>query len=171
MDKAFHYYCRALEALIAAGLFVMVVLVFGNVALRYIFNSGIAISEEMSRWFFIWVTFLGAIVALRERAHLGTSMLLDRLNSTGKKVCLVIAYLMMLGTCWLVLQGAWEQARINLDVTAPSSGASMAIFYASGIVFAISAMLILLADLWRLVTGKVSPEVLATMRESEEEPV
>ncbi|MGA0570924.1 TRAP transporter small permease [Variovorax sp. VNK109] len=170
MDKAFRYYCRALEALIAAGLFVMVVLVFGNVALRYIFNSGISVSEEMSRWFFIWITFLGAIVALRERAHLGTSMLLDRLNSTGKKVCLVIAYVMMIGTSWLVLRGAWEQARINLDVTAPSSGASMAIFYASGIVFAVSAILILLADLWGLVSGRITPEALAAMRESEEEP-
>lgn len=46
----------------------MVVMVFGNVVLRYAFNSGIAISEEVSRWLFVWITFLGAIVAVRERA-------------------------------------------------------------------------------------------------------
>lgn len=57
--------CRALEFLIAAGLAVMVVLVFGNVVLRYGFNSGITVSEEVSRWLFIWGTFLGAVVALR----------------------------------------------------------------------------------------------------------
>ena len=43
----------------------MVVLVFGNVVLRYGFNSGITISEELSRWLLVWLTFLGAIVALR----------------------------------------------------------------------------------------------------------
>ena len=36
------------------GLFlaVMVVLVFGNVVLRYAFNSGLTMSEEVSRWLF-----------------------------------------------------------------------------------------------------------------------
>ena len=43
----------------------MVVMVFGNVVLRYGFNSGITVSEELSRWLFVWMTFLGAIVALR----------------------------------------------------------------------------------------------------------
>ena len=66
--------CRALEAVIAAMLAVMVVLVFGNVVLRYGFNSGITVSEEVSRWLFIWMTFLGAIVALREHGHLGVDM-------------------------------------------------------------------------------------------------
>ena len=47
-------YCRFLDALIALGLLIMVVLVFGNVVLRYGFNSGITVSEELSRWFFVW---------------------------------------------------------------------------------------------------------------------
>ncbi len=63
--------CRVLEAGIALLLAVMVVLVFGNVVLRYGFNSGITVSEEVSRWMFIWLTFLGAVIALKERGHLG----------------------------------------------------------------------------------------------------
>ena len=50
---------------IAVLLAVMVVLVFGNVVLRYGFNSGITVSEELSRWLFVWMTFLGAIVGLQ----------------------------------------------------------------------------------------------------------
>ena len=169
MDRIFGWYSRAREVLIAIGLGLMVVLVFGNVALRYVFNSGIAISEEMSRWLFIWVTFLGAIVALRERAHLGTGFLLDHLPVAGQKLCLVLGHLLMLMTCWLVLQGSWEQAKINWDVSAPSSGFSMAIFYASGVVFAASALVILLHDLIGLFTGRLSAAQLARMRESEEE--
>ena len=46
---------------------VMVVLVFGNVVMRYVFNSGITLSEELSRWLFVWLTFLGAVIAMHER--------------------------------------------------------------------------------------------------------
>ena len=64
MTKLIDGYCRLLEVLIAIALAVMVALVFGNVVLRYAFNSGITVSEEVSRWLFVWLTFLGAIVAL-----------------------------------------------------------------------------------------------------------
>ena len=57
-------YCKLLDALTAALLLIMVVLVFGNVVLRYGFNSGWTVSEEVARWAFIWVVFLGAIAAM-----------------------------------------------------------------------------------------------------------
>ncbi|NDY93911.1 TRAP transporter small permease, partial [Ideonella livida] len=47
-----------IEQLMVGLLAVMVVLVFGNVVLRYAFNSGITVSEELSRWAFVWLTFL-----------------------------------------------------------------------------------------------------------------
>jgi TRAP-type C4-dicarboxylate transport system permease small subunit len=62
---------RLAEALLVLMLSAMVIMVFGNVVLRYGFNSGLDFSEELSRFFFIWVTFLGAIIAMRENAHLG----------------------------------------------------------------------------------------------------
>ena len=42
-----------------ACLAVMVLLLFGNVALRYLFNSGINVSDELSRLAFVWMIFLG----------------------------------------------------------------------------------------------------------------
>ena len=60
MERILDFYCRILKATIAACLAVMVVLVFGNVVLRYVFNSGITMSEELSRWLMVWLTFLGA---------------------------------------------------------------------------------------------------------------
>jgi len=166
MNRIFHVYCKVLEALIAAGLAVMVVLVFGNVVLRYAFDSGIALSEEMARWLFVWVTFLGAVIALREHAHLGTDMLLAKLHPAIRKLCVAASYLLMIFTCWLLLRGSWSQVQINADVTAPSSGASMAIFYASGVVFAVSAMLILIFEFIKLVTGKSQSPLLSNGTES-----
>ena len=74
-------YCRLLDRSIALLLGLMVVLVFGNVVLRYLANSGISVSDELSRWLFVWMTFLGTIVALKEHAHLGSDMLVSRPHS------------------------------------------------------------------------------------------
>ena len=78
-------YFRCLEHLIVIALAAMVLMVFGNVVLRYAFNSGITVSEELSRWAFVWMIFIGAVLALREHAHLGTDMLVSRLPVAGKK--------------------------------------------------------------------------------------
>jgi TRAP-type C4-dicarboxylate transport system permease small subunit len=160
--------CKCIEAVIALFLALMVVLVFGNVVLRYGFNSGITVSEELSRWLFIWVTFLGAVVALKEHGHLGVDMVVAKLPPAGKKICLALGHLVMLYIVWLLFQGSLAQARINWDVTAPVTGASMAIVYASGIVFAVLAAFILVLDLYRLLTGQLADEELVMVQESEE---
>lgn len=160
--------CRGIEALIAFMLAVMVVLVFGNVVLRYGFNSGITVSEEVSRWLFIWMTFLGAVVALREHGHLGVDMVVQRLPRAGKKACLLVGHVVMLYIVWLLFQGSVAQARINWDVTAPTTGFSMAIVYAAGIVFAVLAGVILLIDLYRMLSGQLADAELVMVQESEE---
>ena len=159
---------RALELTIGGFLAVMVVLVFGNVVLRYGFNSGIVISEELSRWLFIWLTFIGAVVALREHAHLGTDMLVSRLPKAGKKACLLLSQLCMLYINWLFLSGSLAQARINWDVLAPVSGLSMAVVYLSGVVFSLLSGALLLMQTLNTVSGRLGEADLVMVRESEE---
>ena len=126
-DRWLGRYTRALDMLSGLCLAIMVVLVFGNVVLRYTMNSGITVSEELSRWLFVWLTFMGAVVALREHGHLGTDVLVSRLPAVGKKVCLVLAQIAMLYVSWLLLKGSWAQMVINADTEAPVTGASVGI--------------------------------------------
>ena len=168
MQKIIDIYCGLFEFLAALMLALMVVLVFGNVVLRYGFNSGIAVSEEVSRWLFIWITFLGAVVALRERAHLGVDMLVSRLPVAGKKFCLAASYAGMLYILWLLYEGSLAQMRINWDTEAPVTGASMALVDAAGLVFAVCAAAILLTDFVRLLAGRLSVDELVSIQESEE---
>ena len=168
MSRLIKWFCHGLEALIALLLVGMVILVFGNVVLRYVFNSGITISEELSRWLFVWMTFLGAIVAVQDHGHLGTDMLVGRLGRTGKRICLVIAQAAMLYVTWLLLRGSLAQTQINWDVEAPVSGASMAWVYGVGVVFAVSSGVILLRQFARTVSGRASDAELVTVQESED---
>ena len=168
MVRVVDSFCRALSALMAVALMVMVVLVFGNVVLRYGFNSSITVSEEVSRWLFVWIAFMGAVVALREHTHLGTDALVSRLPPLGKKICFALSHLTMLYVCYLVFKGSVEQTRINMDVLAPSTQVPMAAVHAAGVAFSATAAVVLLLDLWLLVSGRVKNEELVTIQESED---
>ena len=161
-------FCRLLEALMVLLLALMVVLVFGNVVLRYAFDSGITVSEELSRWLFVWMTFLGAIVAIKEHGHLGTDMLVARLPKAGKKACLIVGHLLMLYVTWLLFDGSLTQTKINWEVEAPVTGASVAIFYGAGVFFAVFAALLLLRETWRAISGRISDDELVMVQESED---
>ena len=167
-DRWLGRYTRALDMLSGLCLAIMVVLVFGNVVLRYTANSGITVSEELSRWLFVWLTFMGAVVALREHGHLGTDVLVSRLPAAGKKVCLVLAQVAMLYVSWLLLKGSWAQMVINADTEAPVTGASVGIFYASGVLMGGSAIAILLRDLLRTLFVPLSDNEPVMVQESEE---
>ena len=169
MKRIIAHFTRLLDWVIAGFLAIMVVLVFGNVVLRYGFNSGITVSEEVSRWLFIWVTFLGAIVAIKERAHLGSDMFVSRLPVWGKKICLVLGHLLMLYLCWLFFAGSLDQARINWDVKAPATGISVAVFYSAGIVFSVCAAVLLIFELVLALSGRLSEDELVMVTESEEQ--
>lgn len=170
VEKMIDGYCQLISYLIAALLALMVVLVFGNVFMRYAFNSGFSISEELSRWLFVWLTFLGAVAALRSNAHLGTDMLVGKLGPLGKKICMGLSLLLMLYCLWLLFKGSYDQSVINWDTTSAVMEVSMSWFYASGMVFAVLSAPILLGDLWRLLSGQIDDDHLVLMQESEEAP-
>jgi TRAP-type transport system small permease protein len=141
-------FCKVLSMAMVACLAVMVLLVFGNVVLRYGFNSGLTLSEELSRWLFVWMIFLGAIVAINDGGHLATDTVVSRLSPRGKRICSTLSYLLMVFVCGLVLQGAWKQMLINLSATSAVMQVSLAFFYAAGVVFSAFGLLILLWRFW-----------------------
>jgi len=169
MKTAVDAYFKLLRFLMVACLGLMVVLVFGNVVLRYGFNSGITVSEELSRWLFVWLTFIGAIVAMRQHAHLGMDSVVTRLPKLGKRICLIASQLLMLLCVYLFFVCAWDQTLINIDNKAPATGLSSGLFYGIGLVFCVSAAGILLRDLWRSVRGDLSEAELIQVKESEDE--
>jgi TRAP-type C4-dicarboxylate transport system permease small subunit len=170
MNRFFDVTCKTIEYMIAACMAGMVVLVFGNVMLRYGFNSGITLSEELSRWLFVWMTFLGAIVALRKHEHLGTDMLVGRLGPIGKKICMGLSQLLMMFICVLLFKGAYEQAVINWTSTSAVMEASLSWVYFPGIIFAVLGGLMIAMDFVQLLSGQTQDSNLTMFQESEEKP-
>jgi TRAP-type C4-dicarboxylate transport system permease small subunit len=158
-----------LKFLTVVLLVLMVVLVFGNVVLRYVFNSGITVSEELARWFFVWLVFLGAVVGQHERAHLAVTMGILPMSPFWRRVTFFFMTSLMLACATLVAQGSWLQMMINLDVTSPAAGLSMAIFYAAGFTLGTLSIPLLLWDLRLAFDPNVDELTLFSLRGSEDD--
>src|SRR4029078_1153200 len=122
IERLVGLYCRLLKVAIVACLAAMVVLVFTNVVMRYLFNSGIPTSEELSRWLLVWLTFLRAIVVVRQHAHLGVAPLARAPPPLGKKICFFVSYILMLYADWLLTLGSWKQSVLTFGDRDAASG-------------------------------------------------
>jgi TRAP-type C4-dicarboxylate transport system permease small subunit len=166
MKKIIDFLFYLLKLIAAICLTAMVVMVFSNVVLRYVFNSGIAVSEELSSWCMTWMTYTAGLVALRNHDHLGFDTVLAKLPEGVQRFFLTIAHLLMIGLMWLFLDGSWKQTVINLDNVAPASGISTGVLYGVGILFGAVAILILLGDLYDILTGKLRSTLSSEAKEA-----
>ena len=168
MKQVVDGFFKLLEALVVLCLLAMVVMVFGNVVLRYGFNSGITISDEMSRYCFIWLTYIGAMVAMREKGHLGVDTLVLRLPLGGKKLCFFISEALMLLCNLLFLLGTWKMHELQVSNVSPVVGISMIWVYGIGYVVGGVMSLMNLNQIFMLLTGRLSEADLVMVVESED---
>ncbi|MDR3413203.1 MAG: TRAP transporter small permease subunit, partial [Formivibrio sp.] len=77
---------RLLRGLMVATIGLMAILVFINVVLRYGFNSNLGITEELARYLFVWLTFLGAISAFAKNTHVGVDSILLRMPAVPQRI-------------------------------------------------------------------------------------
>lgn len=169
MDRIVNLYFKLLEVLLVLCLGAMVVMVLGNVILRYGFNSGITVSEELSRFGFVWLTFVGAVVGLREGAHLGVDTMVRKLPMVGRRVCFVASEALMLLCCVLFFVGTWRQHDINAGTLSPVAEISMEWVFGVAYLCAGSMALIIVARLVRFATGQLSDDDLIAVADSEEQ--
>ncbi|TMG98675.1 MAG: TRAP transporter small permease [Betaproteobacteria bacterium] len=100
-------FLRANRALLILLLAAMALMVFANVALRYLTNHSILWVEEVSRYAMIWLTFLGAGLVLRHGGHIGIDTLQERLPKWAPTLRAMI-FALVLGFCAFM---AWIGAR------------------------------------------------------------
>ena len=165
LQHAINGFFRLLEFLIVVLMVAMVVMVFGNVVLRYGFNSGINISDEMARYCFVWLTYIGAMVAMREGGHLGVDTLVKRLPVGGKKTALFISEALMLLCNGLFLLGTWKMHELQVTNVSPVVGLSMIWIYGMGYVVATVMGAFNLRVMWRIVSGRITEAELVQVKE------
>jgi TRAP-type transport system small permease protein len=156
---------RALEFVMVICIATMLVMVFGNVVLRIFFNTGIDLSEEIPRFAFVWMTFLGAIVGMRRRAHLGVDVVLKMLPPGGQRLCWGISQAVMLICCGYIVYGTWLQHEIIRGNASPVAQISMLWVFGVSYISGTAIGLICLSNLIRLARGLVADSELCDVTE------
>lgn len=161
MQRAIDLFYKFLEFLLILLLAGMAIMVFLNVVLRYGFNSGINVSDELSRYFFVWLTFIGAVVTFREHSHVGVETLVMLFGRKGRIICMIISNIIIIGVSAIFFWGTWKQAPINATMNAPVTQMSMIWVYGIGFFTGAGVVIIALERLFRLLTGRVTEEEIA----------
>ncbi len=159
---------RLLHAAIAVCLTCMATFVFANVILRYFFNEGLTWAEEASRYLFIWLIFLGAIVAYQENAHLGVDTVVRKLSIKGRRKLFIANNIVLAITMGLCVHGTWKMTVLTVDQVSSSMQISLAFVYVSGFICSVAMVAISLYNLYRLITGKMADSELVMTSDNED---
>lgn len=164
VDRVF----RGVDVLIAGLLALMVVLTFANVVLRYAFSSGFVWSEEVTRLSFIYLVYLGAVLAFRDNEHLGVDTLIGKASPLAQKVLYVVIQVVVIWVSWLLLQGSWDLAVQNINDRWTATQFPSALVSGVGVLTGGAIALLCLANLVRLLVLKQT--VTDLMRPKDEGP-
>ncbi len=64
---------------------IMTILVFIQVMMRYLFNNSLSWSEELARFIFLWLSWIGASYAVKERSHFRVEMFANMVKGKNRK--------------------------------------------------------------------------------------
>ena len=162
-DKLF----KTIEILIAVFLACMILLLFMNVVLRYVFNTGFVWSEEIARLCFIYLVYLGAIEAARDNRHLLIDSLLLKLPKVFQKI---IYTLVQICTVWLMVilvRGSWGLVIQNLHDKWVATHFPTYLVYAAGLITGCAIIVISLISMFRLFILKIPVAELVSVSEEE----
>ncbi len=156
---------RLLEGIMVVCITLMLAMVFGNAALRVGFNTGIDISEELPRFLFIWLTFIGAVVAMRDKAHLGVDSLVRALPLPWRKLCWAVSQVLMLVCALFIVAGTWLQHEINAGSVSTVMRLPMIWVYGVTYFTGLGVALFCVINLARFARGRVGEEELVQVEE------
>ena len=145
MEKAESIFVAVNRWALIVILAAMSVVVFSNVAARYLTNYSIIWAEEVARYLMIWLTFLGAGLTLRYGGHVAITNVMDSLPSRAQRalravivVCLLAFFLLMI---WI---GYNLTMRVHLQLTPATRIPFSYVYAAIPVGFALLAVHLLL---------------------------
>jgi TRAP-type C4-dicarboxylate transport system permease small subunit len=133
MKKLANCYNKFEEYALVLSLIITVIVIFIQVIARYVFNSSLSWSEEFSRYLFIWQTWLGSSVALRDKKHIRLEILDNKFGPKGFNMMMIMADVLWLAfDIFLITSGVELVSKQWMRGTRSSGiGIPLAFVYAS----------------------------------------
>ncbi|HCO5574342.1 TPA: TRAP transporter small permease [Escherichia fergusonii] len=144
-EKATRFFIGSLEAIMVICISIMFLLVLINVLMRFIFNSGIDIAEELPRFLFVWMIFIGAVVAIKDQSHIRVDLFIKKMPVLGQQMCQLASQVLMLICSITLIYGTWIESDILSTTYSPVLDVNMFLIFGiswlTGICIFISALI------------------------------
>ena len=150
MSRLINALFKGIEVLISIALAVMIILVFTNVILRFIFDTGFAWSEEVARISFIYLVYFGSIEAMRDNRHLLIDSVLIRLPSTAQKLLYTLIQGLIIWLMMALTTGSYGLMLQNYHNKWVATGLPVWVVYLSGFIMGISIILLASGNVFKL---------------------
>ncbi|MGE5632281.1 MAG: TRAP transporter small permease [Caulobacteraceae bacterium] len=160
MKRIVHLYNKFEEYVLVGSLVVTVTIIFVQVIMRYIFNSSLSWSEELARYIFIWQTWLGASIGIREKKHIKVELIYGLVKGRGKKVVDIIASFIWLAFSIFITINGTQLILDLIQKGAISSGMRIPMYFVY-VSLPISTGVIalrLVMEVYETITGFAKPE-------------
>ncbi|MBC8718975.1 TRAP transporter small permease [Ochrobactrum sp. Marseille-Q0166] len=130
-------------------IFAMMVVTFSQVVARYAFANSLSWSEEVGRYIFVWITFLGMSAAFQSRAHVALDFLVNLLPAKPSKLLTILnALLVALVGAALIIGGA-SLIKFGMNQRSAALGIPMYVIYSVIPFSGVTLLYFALREAWR----------------------
>lgn len=115
-----HVIGTGVEAIAAALVLVEICILAAGVTARYVFHAPLVWSDELASILFLWLSMLGAVVALRRGEHMRMTGLVSRVSPATRALLEALAITAAIAFLLLILPHALEYAEEETFIVTPA---------------------------------------------------
>lgn len=105
MGKALSLLDQLEEKMVVFGFVVLIFIVFLQVIMRYVIGSSLVWSAEISRYIFIFLTWIGASIAVKDEKHISVNILFEIFPGLKQYFGVISTLLCLAVTLFLFING------------------------------------------------------------------
>ena len=135
-----------IEKMLIGILLVMCIALALQVLFRYVFNSPLIWSEELARYLFVWITFLGAGYGVKHHLHVEMSIFFNKFPLKIKKLTQVVTNIAVIGSFLYILPSSIEFMKIQHPIMATTLNIPLSLLFAAAPVGSILLIFFLVID-------------------------
>lgn len=125
MKKILKVLNKTEEVIIVTMFAVMVFAIFLQVIMRYVFQNSLVWTEELGKFMFIWISWLGISIGEKRGEHIKITLLTDKFPHKGQHIANIISEIVVIAICavtvyygifLVMLQSTTHYAGIQISV-------------------------------------------------------
>lgn len=86
---------RAEDICLVSMFALLVFFIFLQIIMRFVFNHSLVWSEELGKFIFVWISWLGISIGERRNEHIKITLVIDKFSPKWQKIFEIIAYLIL----------------------------------------------------------------------------